>query len=254
MNKLAVSLLIATGLSAQSETKRLAFEVVSIKLHKPAEDPTMMPFGVTGGRYRASNAHLRQLIVAAYVDSGSALQGAEITGLPRWAATDGFDVQAQTPAGLTAAKQQTMEMLQAMLEDRFKLKIRRVPKNVPVYALVVDTNGSKLKEIQPGAGPVGGPSAGLPGPGHIRANSIAMLMPVLSLSAGRKVVDKTGLTGFYQIDLSFAPDPLPPGAEIDPNLPSLFTALREQLGLRLVSETGQVDTFVVESVERPSEN
>jgi uncharacterized protein (TIGR03435 family) len=80
-----------------------------------------------------------------------------------------------------------------------------------------------------------------------------MLVPVLSLSAGRKVVDKTGLTGLYRIALDFTPDPLPPGAD-DPGLPSLFTALREQLGLRLVSDTGQVDTFVVESVQKPSEN
>jgi len=252
MNKLAALLFTAGVLFGQSDKKRLTFDVVSIKPHKSGDDPTMMPLGLTTGRYIATNAHLRQLIVAAYVDSVFALQGAEVSGLRGWAATDGFDVQAQTEAGFTPTKQQTMEMLQAMLEDRFKLKIRREPKSVPIYALVVDPNGAKLKETPPGAGLAGGPSAGPPGAGHIRANSIEMLVPVLGLSAGRKVVDKTGLTGLYQIDLNFAPDPLPPGA--DPNLPSLFTALREQLGLRLVSETGQVDTFVVESVERPSDN
>ena len=252
MKRLAVFLLVAAVLLAQSEKKKPTFEIVSIKPHKSGDDPTMMPLGLAGGRYAATNAHLRQLIVAAYVDSVFALQAAEVNGLRGWAATDGFDVQAQTEGGFTPTKQQTMEMLQAMLEDRFKLKIRREPKSVPIYALVVDTNGSKLKETQPGAGPAGGPSAGPQGPGHIRANSIAMLVPVLGLSAGRKVVDKTGLTGLYQIALNFAPDPLPPGA--DPSLPSLFTALPEQLGLRLISETGQVDTFVVESVERPSEN
>ena len=251
MKKLAF-LLAAAALFGQSEKKKLAFEVVSIKPHKSGDDPTMMPFGLVGGRYNPSNARLRQLIVAAYVDIGAALQGAQVDGLPGWADKEGFDIQTQVEPGFTPTKQQAMEMLQAMLEDRFKLKIRRVPKSMPVYALVVDAGGSKLKETQPGAGPAGGPSAAPPGPGHIRANSIAMLVPVLGLSAGRKVVDKTGLTGFYQIALSFAPDPLPPGA--DPSLPSLFTALREQLGLRLVSETSQVDTFVVESVERPSEN
>ena len=75
----------------------------------------------------------------------------------------------------------------------------------------------------------------------------------LASQVGRKVVDKTGLTGFYEVGLSYAPD-LPPGADIDPSIPSLFTALREQLGLRLVPETGPVDTLVVESVQRPSEN
>jgi uncharacterized protein (TIGR03435 family) len=247
-------LLIAVTLMAQPDKKKLTFEVASIKPHKPSDDPTMMPLGLIGGRYNASNAHLRQLIVAAYVDSVFALQGLEISGLPGWAATDGFDIQAQAEAGFMPTRQQTMEMLQAMLEDRFKLKIRRVPKSAPIYALVVDTGGLKLKETQPGAGPAGGPSARPAGPGRIRANSMAMLLPVLSSSAGRKVVDKTGLTGFYEIDLSFAPDPPPPGIEIDPKLPSLFTAVREQLGLRLVAETGIVDTFIVESVERPSEN
>jgi uncharacterized protein (TIGR03435 family) len=257
MKTLAVLCLLATTLFAQSEKKKLTFDVVSIKPHKSSSDPTMMPFGVVGGRYNASNAHLRQLIAAAYVDSGAPLQPAvEITGLSGWAATDGFDVEARTEPGSTPTKQQTMEMLQAMLEDRFKLEIRHEPKSAPIYALVVDSGGVKLKETQTFAGPAGGPSNRLPGPGHIRANSIAMLIPVLSASAGRKVVDKTGLTGFYEIDLNFAPDPsrLPQDAEIDPNLPSLFTALREQLGLRLAPEQGQVDTFVVESVARPSEN
>lgn len=254
MKTLAAFLLIAVALFAQSERQKLTFEIVSIKPHKSGDDPTMMPLGLIGGRYTATNAHLRQLIVAAYVDSVFALQSAEVDGLRGWAATDGFDVQAQTEAGFTPAKQQTMEMLQAMLEDRFKLKIRRQPKSVPIYALVVDTNGVKLKENQTLDGPIGGPSAGPPGAGHIRANSIAMLVSVLTGSAGRKVVDKTGLTGPYRIALDFTPDPLPPGVEFDPGLPSLFTALREQLGLRLVSETGQVDAFVVESVEKPSEN
>ena len=254
MKTLAVCLLTSVVLFGQSEKKKLTFEVVSIKPHKSGDDPTMMPLWSGGGHYNASNAHLRQLITAAYVDVGAALQGVEIAALPGWAATDGFDVQAQPETGFNPTKQQTMEMLQSMLEGRFKLKIRRVPKSVPIYALVVDTNGSKLKETQAGAGPVGGPSTRPPGAGHIRANSIAMLIPVLGLSAGRKVVDKTGLTGLYRIALDFTPDPLPPSVEFDPGLPSLFTALRKQLGLRLISETGQVDTFVVESVERPSEN
>ena len=252
MKNLAAFLLVTAVLAAQSPEKKPAFEFVTIKPHKPADDPSMMPFGVVGGRYNAVNAHLRQLIVAAYVDSGGALQGGvEISGLPGWAASEGFDVQAQTEAGLTPTKQQTMEMLQQMLEDRFKLKIRRESKSAPIYSLIVDPGGSKLEEIEtPTAGPVTGPR----GPGHIRAPSIQMLVMVLTGSAGRKVVDKTGLTGLYKIELNFAPDPPPPGVAIDPSLPSLFTALREQLGLRLVAETGLVDAFVVESVERPTEN
>ena len=89
---------------------------------------------------------------------------------------------------------------------------------------------------------------------------MTMLVVLLNGQAGRRVVDKTGLTGLYDIDFQWTPDPLangaplPPGAEIDTGGPSLFTARQEQLGLRLISETGQVDAFVVESVEKPSEN
>jgi uncharacterized protein (TIGR03435 family) len=100
------------------------------------------------------------------------------------------------------------------------------------------------------------------GLGQLRAGSATMatFAAVLTGQAGRKVVDKTGLTGIYDIDLKWLPEqlpngaPLPPGVEIDNTLPGLFTAIQEQLGLRLAPETGQVDIFVVESVQRPSEN
>jgi uncharacterized protein (TIGR03435 family) len=84
----------------------------------------------------------------------------------------------------------------------------------------------------------------------------ASLINILTQAAGRKVVDKTGLTELYDMELKWTPDQslLPPGTEIDTTGPSLFTALQEQLGLRLVPETGQVDTFVVEAVQKPTEN
>jgi len=124
MKTLVVYLLATSALLAQAERK-LAFEVVSIKPHKSTNDLTMMPLGMGGGRYTATNVHLRQLIVSAYVDSGFGFQEANVDGLPGWAATDGFDIQAQTEGLVTPTKQQTMEMLQAMLQERFKLKIRR---------------------------------------------------------------------------------------------------------------------------------
>src|SRR4029078_11500952 len=100
MKTLAAFLLIAIALVAHSERQKLTFEIVSIKPHKSGDDPTRMPLGLAGGRYTAANVHLRQLIVAAYVDSVFALQGAEVDGIRGWDATDGFDVQAQTEAGL----------------------------------------------------------------------------------------------------------------------------------------------------------
>jgi uncharacterized protein (TIGR03435 family) len=100
------------------------------------------------------------------------------------------------------------------------------------------------------------------GLGQIRAGaqSPSALAGLLTRPSGRKVVDKTGLTALYEIDLKWTPDqmpngaPLPPGVDIDTTGPTLFTAIQEQLGLRLVPETGEVHTLVVESVEHPSEN
>ena len=265
MKRLAALLFISTALFGQPEKKKLTFEVVSIKPNNSGSaDFRLRGLGDPGGRFSASNVDLRFLIGFAYGDPNPMLLGnktEEITGLSGWANTAKYDVEAQPEAGFTPTARQRQEMLQSMLEDRFKLKIRVEPKDRPIYALVVDTGGVKMKPfvpLAPGAAP--SPPPGLPPAAPkggrqfrlIRANMEAVV-GFLTSQAGRKVVDKTGLTGFYEVDLTYAPD-LPPGAEIDPNIPSLFTALREQLGFRLVAETGPVDTFVVESVQRPSEN
>jgi uncharacterized protein (TIGR03435 family) len=251
MKVFAVCLLTAGMLFGQSEKKKLTFEVVSIKPNNSGDTRRMI--GPLTGRFSASNASLRQLIVTAYVPNAGPLSSPEITGLPGWATTDGYDVQAQPEAGFTPTKEQAMEMLQSMLEDRFKLKIRRQPKDTAIYALVVDKGGVKMPMTR--ATPPGRINFGF---GQLSASALtaASLVPILTQAAGRKVVDKTGLTGLYDMELKWTPDQslLPPGTEIDTTGPSLFTALQEQLGLRLVPETGQVDMFVVESVQKPTEN
>ncbi len=261
MQKLVVCLLVAAALSAQSEKKKLAFDVVSIKPHQPGDDRWFYSTP-SGKRFTAYNQTLLNLIQIAYVDDVMPLPDFVVEGLPGWAERDRFDVEAQPESGFTPTKQQAMEMLQAMLEERFKLKIRREPRNAPVYALVVEKGGIKMKPSANQSGSRPCPAAA-PAPGLQRfcsSTSIAFLNIRLYGEVRRRVVDKTGLTGLYDMDLRWAPDalangaPLPPGAEIDTSGPSLFTALQEQLGLRLISETGQVDAFVAESVERPSEN
>ncbi len=291
MRLLLIFVLAAATLSAQADQRKLAFDVVSIKPNSSGDNRRMIQ-NPPAGRFATTNVPLRQLIVLAYGDAstGGPPPNLEITGLPGWATTDGYDVQAQPEAGLQSTAKQKQEMLQSMLEDRFKLKILRETKDAPVYALVVGKDGvkAKLSEDQtpfnlngpppggpPPAGPPppppGGPAA-ITGPvprgmimmgvGQLRAGaqSMATFAGLLSGQAGRKVVDKTGVTGLYDIDLRWTPDqmpngaPPPPGLAIDPTGVGLFTAIQEQLGLRLVSETGKVDTFVVESVQRPTEN
>jgi uncharacterized protein (TIGR03435 family) len=287
MKKLSAVFLAVVVLFAQSEKKKLAFDVVSIKPNNSGDNRRMI---VTppGGRFNTTNIPLRQLIVFAYGDRVNGLPlNMEISGLPGWATSDGFDVQAQPEAGFTPTPQQTQEMMQSMLEDRFKLKLRRETKDVPIFALVVGKDGVKMKlaenqtPFDPTGPPLGGPPATappspgpgpmqMPGPighgtimnglGQLRAGAqpMAMLAGLFTSLAGRKVIDKTGLTGLYDIDLKWTPDQLPNGApmppEIDATGPAFSTAIQEQLGLRLVPETGKVDVFVIESVQRPSEN
>lgn len=303
MRSLPICLLTTAALFAQPEKQKLSFDTVSIKPNNSGDNRRMIGTPAGGG-FNTTNVPLRQLIVLAYGDrsAGGPVPDIQVTGLPGWATTDGYDVQARPEAGIAPTTQQTQEMLQSMLEDRFGLKIRRETKSAPIYALVVSKDGVKMKLSAdqtpfspagpgPGGAPPpggavrvgpGGPAAAPPPPGagpgtmagpiqrgmimmglgqlRAGAQTTAALAGLFTGQAGRKVVDQTGLTGLFDIDLKWTPDqlpngaPLPPGLEIDTTGPTLFTAIQEQLGLRLVPETGQVEVFVVESVQRPSEN
>jgi len=161
-----------------------------------------------------------------------------------------------------------MLMLRTLLEDRFQLKVRRESKEMPVYELVVAKSGPKLtphtgsdpkpeERMRIGSGSLRFQSAGPPN-----------LAYQLSVQLGRTVIDKTGLTGRYDFTLEWAPEPgqggpesigLPPDPSLkfppaDPNRPSIFTAIQQQLGLRLDSGKGPVDMIVIDSVSKPTEN
>ena len=145
-------------------------------------------------------------------------------------------------------------MLQTLLQDRFQLRLRRETKELPIYALVVGKNGSKLHEpddITPNM---------ISGRGRITAHKVSIeeFAKRLGGQLGRTVVDRTGLEGNFAFDLEWTPDPVQP---IGPNPPpaqssdpSIFTALQEQLGLKLEVTRGQIEILVVDHAERPSEN
>jgi uncharacterized protein (TIGR03435 family) len=180
----------------------------------------------------------------------------QVSGLPGWARTDTFDIEAKMDDATLAALQklppkeqsrQRLFMLQALLADRFKLRIHRETKEMPIYALVVAKGGFKLKESQ---APVTMWSSG----GNritITAGQIDNLAFGLSGVVDRIVVNQSGITGKYDIALKWTPDDQQGTPDAGP---TLFTALDEQLGLKLVPEKGPVDTFVVDHVERPTEN
>jgi uncharacterized protein (TIGR03435 family) len=168
-------------------------------------------------------------------------------------------------------------MIQALLADRCKLTVHHETKELSEYVLVIAKNGPKLQEANlndtyPNGfkGPNGASGAGMMrmSPDHLTAQAVSMtgLVAMLSMQLGATVVDKTGLTGKYDFTVKWAPDmsqsPIVGGAGAGPgappppdtSAPSLFTALEEQLGLRLESQKGPVDIIVIDHVEPPSEN
>jgi uncharacterized protein (TIGR03435 family) len=221
------------------------------------------------GRVSITNFTVERLIANAYEITLPAL----IEGLPAWAKTERYDIQATTSARVwpTIAEERRRlmeEMQRAILRDRFHLTFRTETKQVPVFLLTTDST-VKLKRSEDQSPPVSAtpqPRDGsinrggtLIGTGTMTARAVPLsrLAQVLTGRTERPVVDRTGLTGLFDFDLKWAPDPtqVTPGDTV-PNVDagSLFTALREQLGLKLTAGTGPAEVLVVEKVERPGEN
>jgi uncharacterized protein (TIGR03435 family) len=279
MNRIA-PLLVWLGLmsgmpgQAQSDapkTARPEFEVASIKPHT-SDDRRMVIFPSPGGRLNVEGMTLKLLMTIAY-----RIQDYQISGGPNWIASDRFDIVAKAEDG---SNSKVPEMLQTLLEDRFKLIVHRETKEMPIYALVVAKGGPKLHESegecppQP-PGPLPTPTRGkmaTPPCGSMffapnQLSGVRVLLSQVTQSLGRTldrtVIDKTGLNGKYDIKLEWTPDqsqvqfgsggplPAPPS---DSSGPSIYTALQEQLGLKLESQKGPVEVLIIDHVEQPSEN
>ena len=255
---------------AQPAAAPLSFEVASIKPAPPREvskPNKIMRVEMDNGPERVTytNVSLRNLITAAYRIKEYQLSG------PDWLNNDRYNLTANTPPHTT--RDQVPAMLQALLAERFQLRIHRESKELPVYALVVAKSGSKMHP-SPSLDREG---AGLRwGPGHLIGRGVQMkeLVTTLSTLAGRPVLDMTELPGAYDVTLEFAPDatmsvaamkmskmPAKPaegpdgGGSDGANGPSIFTAVQEQLGLRLEPRKAPLDIIVVDHAERvPTEN
>jgi uncharacterized protein (TIGR03435 family) len=263
-------------LAATTDVKLPAFDVVSIKPNK--SDSGMIRVMYKPDGYSATNISLKMLILGAY-----GLKEDQLSGLPIWADSARYDIDAKV-AGADVAELQKLKndqrrlLLLPLLADRFKLTVHNETKILPIYELVVAKNGSKLKEATPGdtyangvKGPDGVGRAGMmtmrPGQLAAQAVPVTSLVNILSQQLHRTVMDKTGLTGKYDIALQWTQDeglnPMfkgtdgsPQRAEPPPDAsgPSIFTAVQEQLGLRLQSSRGPVQVVVIDHVEMPSEN
>lgn len=260
MNR-TVAAVTLTAMAAVAQTPNIpkAFDVAAIKPNAAGDNRVMLNMPGSG-RFVATGVNARLLIQQAFN-----IRDFQISGGPGWTATDRWDINAQAegmpermPPGALAP------MLQSLLEDRFQLKAHRETKEMPIYALQVAKGGPKIKE-----------NSGEPGPnirmgrGQItfKKGTLQMLATQLSNQTGRVVVDQTGLKGEYDFQLEFTPDlgqgggpfgPFPEGPGSPPpanqNGPTLFTALQEQLGLRLESTKGPVEMLVIDRIEKPSDN
>ena len=235
-------LLVEAG--AQPQT---AFDVASVKLHKGEVNYSQDP-APRGRRVTAMASTLLDLITYAY-----GLRYDQILGGPSWAGSDHYDIDAKAEGDgpLTAA--QSREMVQKLLSDRFQLRVHRETREMPVFAMVVGPNGPKFKPSAPDA--TGGPSTRTGGKGvHMQAEKGTMeqLARQLSFTAGRPVIDRTGLAGFYSFALDWFPADRVPPPDLD--VPTMFQAVQEQLGLKLESTKGPVEKLVIDRAEKPSEN
>ncbi len=285
---------VTASVLAQSRdaSEDVKFEVASVRPNTSSNTRARVEMQ-PGGRYTVTNVPLRTLVINAY-----GLQATQLLGAPDWIA-ERFDIIAKAdeelgplelgpPASREAPSREQL-MMRSLLAERFKLSVHRESRDMPVYHLVLARNDGKLgpelkpssidcraliearmaqglkpEPPQPGERPQCGAWVGF---GELTAGGqpLRELISLLSATVQRNVVDRTGLSGNFDIHLKWTPDQLPPrpaglpadqpvrmnGVVIDPNGPSIFTALQEQLGLKLEPARGPVEVLVIDHVERP---
>jgi bla regulator protein blaR1 len=277
----ACLLMIGSVVAHAQEPK--SFEAASIKRNNSGDGGVMMrrlPNGAT-----LVNVPLQMIIVQAYE-----IQPSQLEGGPSWIFSDRFDIQAKAERELKPPE--FRELLRNLLADRFRLVTHTEQKTRPVYALVQAPTQAKTGKLGPklrksetdcaalaagrGGAPPPPPAPSEPiqcgmrmSPVQMTAGgtSMAALANALSRLLDRMVIDRTGLPGTYDFDLAFAPKQGPQGppplgapapaadpSTIESGAPDLFTAIREQLGLKLESQKAPVDVVVIDKVEPPTEN
>ena len=248
MKRVVLSLAVLAAAWGQNP----AFEVATIK-----PSPDLMQWSgfqsPGGGRFEASHVTLRAMVAYAYD-----VRDFNVSGGPGWAGSDRFEIVAKADGNATPA--QMRMLLRTLIEERFKLAIHRETKEATMYELVVAKGGFKIADA---AGSQG--FLKFAGRGQVEGQRLPMggLANYLQTLLGQPVADKTGLKGVYNFKLEWTPDETQsgkPGAQTTPGNvsdeigPSIFTALQEQLGLKLETAKGSVETVVIDHAEKPSGN
>jgi uncharacterized protein (TIGR03435 family) len=259
-----------------------SFEVATIKQNKSDSNRVNMDLQA-GGRFIASNVTLQVLVSVAYGEPYAPLQANRLVWNQQWigakgngyATADRFDIEAK--AGRDLPREQLPNALQKLLVERFKLVVHHEVKELPTYHLMLTRAdgrlGPKLRRSDVDCSDPTAPASKnddgtskcgfkrLPGRATGRATMAQIAAPLLngSVDDHRPVEDHTGLKGTFEFDLEWTPvQPVPadapPAPPVDPNGPSLFTALREQLGLKLEAAKSSIDILVVDHAERPTED
>lgn len=279
-----ISAFTAVIVAQTPSPQRLAFDVASIKRNVSGQQNRGIGLA-PGGGFSATNLPVRALIRFAYP-----IQNYQLIGAPDWVNTEFYDVAAKAPASVVNSNGRVMdeevqEMLQALLAERFRLAVHHESRELPTYVIMLAHNDGTLgpsirkSEVdcdaleKSGAAPPR-PVPGQPplcggrfGAGRIMMNGFPLSQLALNLSTWteRFVVDRTGLDGAFNYDLQWVVDQMPMFDQIgapsralatspDPAGPSLFTAMQEQLGLRLEPSRGPVDILVIDHIEKPTED
>jgi uncharacterized protein (TIGR03435 family) len=257
-----ISMLFLGMAMAQFAVKRLEFEVASVKPADPSVRISNVLFNA-GEDLTIENVPLRKIVTYAYQ-----IRDFQLKGAPSWMDTERYDISAKTPHRDAASApadskssaddqrrthaDRVRERLRSLLADRFGLVAHHEEKEQTVLVLTVSKNGPKLSVVstpgdRQGVSVNDGRLQGFAAP-------MALLATQLSIATGQVVEDRTGLTEKYDFVLTWTPDMEPPGSEHGDQSagPTIFTAVKEQLGLRLDAAKGLVDVLVVDRIERPT--
>lgn len=262
--RLAIAIFLTTPLAlaqsvvpAAASGKQLAFSVISIRPHDPNNTTTVDHVAPDCHEITVTNLTLGFLVSNAY----NLKEQRFLVGGPSWIDTARFDLQARLdPADVPAAKlteDQCFALLQPVLADRFQLKVHHESRPILVYNIVVAKGGLRMKESSPPTGS----AQPLPcrideariGSAIVRSCPMEAITHLLEDGPNRYVVDKTGLSGRYDFELHWTPDNTPADSPLAGG-PSIFTAVQEQLGLKLEPSTAPLDILVIDSAQKPTPN
>ena len=245
-----LAFVLSAAVMTHAQAPQPTFAVASIRQNQSGSGGSGLNVR-PGGAFTVSNYSLVRLVQFAYDISES-----QIVGGPDWIRSDRFDITARASADV--ARDQIPLMVQSLLRDRFRLRLRPEKREMPVLELVLARSDGRVgpslqdcadKNTKPPGKPFTAPPGGAVAAGD--CGRIARLATFVAARMNSIVVDKTGLKGDWRYNIYFGPDLQDSG---NPDLAPFATALREQLGLRLERTRGPVDVLVIESVDKPTEN